>query len=97
MEKSVNKTALIKEISKSTGVSLKDVQNVINSFISTIYLHLSNGETVQIQELGTFKKVHYKKRGAFNIRARKKMTIPAQDLVRFKISTKLRKLYKERG
>lgn len=94
MSQHVTKKQLNKEISQLTGISQADSNTIIDTFINLIYSHLKEGDSIKLQKLGTFSKVHYNKRSGFDIRKRKKIVIPAYDSVRFKVAPKLRKLFK---
>ncbi len=50
----MNKTELVDEISKETGLTKKDSEAALKSFIGVVSKELSKGDDVQIIGFGTF-------------------------------------------
>ncbi|EFU43544.1 histone family protein DNA-binding protein [Paenibacillus vortex V453] len=50
----MNKTDLINNISGKSGLTKKDVENVLNGFLGEITDALANGDKVQLIGFGTF-------------------------------------------
>ncbi|MGV2644068.1 HU family DNA-binding protein, partial [Clostridium perfringens] len=50
----MNKTDLINNISGKSGLTKKDVENVLNGFLGEITEALANGDKVQLIGFGTF-------------------------------------------
>lgn len=50
----MNKTELVDEISKETGLTKKDSEAALKSFIGVVTKELSKGDDVQIIGFGTF-------------------------------------------
>jgi DNA-binding protein HU-beta len=92
----MNKTELIKKLSKKTGLSLKDSEAAVDSIFNAksgkgiIAVELDAGKKVTIPGFGTFKTVPRKARMGVNPKTGQKMQIPAKNYVTFKAGKTLK-------
>ncbi len=86
----MNKTDLIENIVKSTGMKKKDVDVVVTAFIASIEQALANGEKVQISGLGSFEVKERAERVGRNPQTKEKITIPAAKYPAFSASKALK-------
>ena len=90
----MTKKDLIKDIAHSTKATQTLVENVINTFLSSIAKSLKAGKPVQLVGFGTFKKVKRGPRKGRNPRTGEIINIAAGIRVRFVASSKLIKSVK---
>lgn len=92
----MNKTELVKKLSKKTGLSLKDSEAAVDSIFNAksgkgiIAVELDSGKKVTIPGFGTFKTVPRKARMGVNPKTGQKMQIPAKNYVTFKAGKTLK-------
>ncbi len=86
----MNKTELIENIVKSTGMKKKDVDVVVTAFIASIEQALADGEKVQISGLGSFEVKERAERIGRNPQTKEKITIPAAKYPAFSASKALK-------
>jgi len=92
----MNKTELIKKLSKKTGLSLKDSEAAVATIFAAksgqgiIAVELDAGKKVTIPGFGTFKTVARKARTGVNPKTGQKMQIPAKKYVTFKAGKTLK-------
>ncbi len=86
----MNKTDLIENIVKSTGMKKKDVDVVVTAFIASIEQALADGEKVQISGLGSFDVKERAERTGRNPKTKEKITIPAAKYPAFSASKALK-------
>ncbi len=86
----MNKTELIENITKTTGVKKKDVETVVLAFVNSIEQALVNGEKVQISGLGSFDVKTRAERAGRNPKTKEKITIPASKYPAFSASKSLK-------
>jgi len=80
----VTKEDLLKKVAQETGLTIKASNEAIQSFSKNIIAGLKKGESIRLNELGTFS---VSKRGARigrNPQSGKELNIPAKNVVRFK-------------
>ena len=80
----MEKTELITEVAKDTGIAEEEAGKIIEAFISTIKEGLSRGEKVTISGFGTFSLSKRKERDFLNPRTKKLHKIPEKFLPNFK-------------
>jgi len=79
----MNKTELIQELAKKTGMSLKDARAAVNAIFSTvpregiIATEVAKGQRVQLTGFGTFERRNRKRRKGRNPQTKAEMIIPA--------------------
>jgi len=84
----MNKSQLIRAVSRSTGVELYAVEAVVGRTLAEIYAATKKGEHVTLRGFGTFKVVVRKKRLARNIRAGKSIAVPSKRYVKLVMSSR---------
>jgi integration host factor subunit beta len=83
----VNYNELLKEVSRDTGISVKDVKLVVNSFIDKIKDKLVKGFEINILTFCKFKPAEVSERNAYSFKLGKvtgvpKRLLPKCDFVR---------------
>ena len=86
----MNKTDLIENVVKATGMRKKDVDIVVTAFIASIEQALADGEKVQISGLGSFDVKERAERIGRNPKTKEKITIPAAKYPAFSASKALK-------
>lgn len=86
----MNKTELIENVVKATGMKKKDVEAVVSAFVDSIEEALANGEKVQISGLGSFDVKQRAERVGRNPKTKEKITIPAAKYPAFSASKTLK-------
>jgi DNA-binding protein HU-beta len=80
----VNKSGLVAEVSKRTGLSKADVGRVIDAAIDGIRVTVIKGERVTLADFGTFERKRRNRRIARNPRKPETpIVVPARDLPAF--------------
>lgn len=86
----MNKTELVSAIVAKTGVSKKDTEATINSFVEVVSDELAKGEKVQLIGFGTFETRERAAREGVNPQTKAKITIPASIAPAFKAGKALK-------
>lgn len=86
----MNKTEMIENVAKATGMKKKDIEAIMVAFVDTIELALVNGEKVQISGLGSFDVKERAERVGRNPKTKEKITIPASKYPAFSASKSLK-------
>jgi len=81
----MNKSDLIKKVSKELDMPLPDVTQVINCFFEEMSESLKN-EDLYLKDFGSFKKVIRKARIAYNPSSREPIQVPEKEVIKFKPS-----------
>lgn len=90
----MNKTDLINNIAKKSGLSKKDVEAVLNSFVGEVETALSEGDKVQLIGFGTFETRKRSGRVGRNPQTGKEIEIPESKVPAFKAGNKLKEAVK---
>jgi DNA-binding protein HU-beta len=90
----MNKTDLINNIASKSGLTKKDVETVLNSFLSEVSDALAAGEKVQLIGFGTFETRTRSGRVGRNPQTGKTINIPASKVPAFKAGNKLKEAVK---
>lgn len=90
----MNKTDLINNISNKSGLTKKDVENVLNGFLGEITEALANGDKVQLIGFGTFETRKRAGRTGRNPQTGKTIEIPESNVPAFKAGNKLKEAVK---
>lgn len=90
----MNKTDLINNIATKSGLSKKDVESVLNSFLGEVTDALANGDKVQLIGFGTFETRKRSSRVGRNPQTGDEMQIPASVIPAFKAGNKLKEAVK---
>ena len=88
----MKKAELITEVAQKTGLSKKDVNEVINATIETIEEALQNGKKISFIGFGSFETVTRAPRVARVPKTGKEVHIPETKAVKFKAGKKLKEL-----
>lgn len=75
--KTVGKSDLISRVAQETGVTNRQTEKVVNTFIESVTKSLSKGEDVRITGFGTFKVAERAARKGRHPRTGQEMHIPA--------------------
>ncbi|HDN85182.1 MAG TPA: HU family DNA-binding protein [Candidatus Aerophobetes bacterium] len=79
----MNKAELIEEVSNRTGVTKKNVGNVINAVIKVVSDALKNGSRVTLVDFGSFQVIEKKARRGVNPQTKESIQIPAKKVPKF--------------
>ncbi|KOP65726.1 HU family DNA-binding protein [Paenibacillus solani] len=90
----MNKTDLINNISSKSGLTKKDVENVLNGFLGEITDALANGDKVQLIGFGTFETRKRAGRTGRNPQTGNTIEIPESNVPAFKAGNKLKEAVK---
>lgn len=80
----MNKAKLVEQMSKVTKLPKSTCKECLEAFISTIGNALKQGKAVVLTGFGTFSVMKRKSRMGINPVTKKKMTIPAKKVPKFK-------------
>ena len=86
----MNKTELVAAMVNETSLAKKDVEAVLNSFISVVTKELKSGERVQLVGFGTFEVTERAARTGRNPSTQETIEIPASKAPRFKVGKALK-------
>lgn len=86
----MTKKDLIHEIAAKSGMTLKDVDAVLDAANATILDAVKNGEKVPVLNLGSVEVETRKERSGFNPATQEKIVIPAKKVPKFKASVTLK-------
>ncbi len=92
----MNKTNLIDEVAKSTGLKKKDAEIAVNAVFSKIEEALKADEKVQIVGFGTFEVKERAARKGINPATREEITIPASRKLAFTVGKTLKATLNEK-
>ena len=86
----MNKTELIAEIAKKSGLSKKDAEKALNATLDTVTETLAAGEKVQLVGFGGFEVKSREARMGRNPKTKETIEIPASKLPVFKAGKALK-------
>ena len=86
----MNKTELVNAMTTETGVSKKDVEKVLNSFINVVSNEMANKGKVQLVGFGTFETRQRAARTGLNPQTKEEIKIPACTAPAFKAGKALK-------
>ncbi|WP_281883896.1 HU family DNA-binding protein [Paenibacillus sp. YYML68] len=90
----MNKMDLINNIAEKSGMSKKDVESVLNSFIGEVTDALATGDKVQLIGFGTFETRKRSGRTGRNPQTGQEIVIPESNVPAFKAGNKLKEAVK---
>ncbi|WP_019536412.1 HU family DNA-binding protein [Paenibacillus ginsengihumi] len=90
----MNKTDLINSIADKSGLTKKDVESVLNSFLGEVTDALANGEKVQLIGFGTFETRKRSGRTGRNPQTGQEIVIAESTVPVFKAGNKLKEAVK---
>ena len=88
----MNKAELVNAMATETGVSKKDVEKVLNSFINVVSNEMANKGKVQLVGFGTFETRQRAARTGLNPQTKEEIKIPASKAPAFKAGKALKEL-----
>jgi DNA-binding protein HU-beta len=77
------KTALIDDVTKATGLTRKQVEQVVNATLATIQRQVQSGQNVTLTGFGSFKLSQRSARRGTNPQTKQPMEIPARVAAHF--------------
>lgn len=86
----MNKTMLVEEMAKKTGLSKKDTEATLKAFTDTVAAALKNGDNVQLVGFGTFEVTERAARTGRNPQTGAEMKIAASKAPKFKAGKALK-------
>lgn len=86
----MNKAELVNAMATETGVSKKDVEKVLNSFINVVSNQMANKGKVQLVGFGTFETRQRAARTGLNPQTKEEIKIPACTAPAFKAGKALK-------
>ncbi len=81
----MNKQELIKAMAEKNSLSVKENEEVLNSFIKTVEETVGNGDSVSLIGFGTFERRERAARTGINPQTNEKIEIPAKKVPAFKV------------
>ncbi len=85
----MSKKEFVEAYAKATGETKKRAEELVNEFLGTVEETLVNGESVQFVGWGTFEVRKRAARTGRNPQSDEIITIPAKNVVKFKVGKKL--------
>ncbi|MCE2615408.1 MAG: HU family DNA-binding protein [Phocaeicola sp.] len=90
----MNNKEFIAELSKRSNLSVKETNNLVSSFIDLLSDELQNGDSITLNNFGTFEVKKKLERISVNPISRQRMLIPPKLVVNFRPSTFLKEKFK---
>ena len=91
----MTKADIVNAIAGTTGLTKRDVSDVVELLLATVVEALSRGDRIEIRGFGTFKTVRRASRVARNPRKGEAIAIPARNLPVFQPSKEFRSLVEQ--
>jgi DNA-binding protein HU-beta len=82
----MTKKELVNAIAENAGLSMKDANESLNSFVGAFGAAMKKGERIQLPGMGTFKVTTRSARVVRNPQTGEKLNVPAKKVVKFKAS-----------
>ena len=86
----MNKAELVKAMANETGLTKKDVESVLNSFVNVVSNELAKEEKIQLVGFGTFETRKRSARTGRNPQTNEEIKIPASTVPAFKAGKALK-------
>ena len=80
----MTKKELVSAIAENAGLSMKDANEALNSFVGAFGDAMKKGERIQLPGMGTFKVDTRSARVVRNPQTGEKLNVPAKKVVKFK-------------
>ncbi|MBO4381843.1 MAG: HU family DNA-binding protein [Bacteroidales bacterium] len=90
----MNKTELINAMAEKAGLTKVQAKNALDAFMSTTSDVLKKGDKLSLVGFGTFEVKKRAARKGLNPATKKAIKIPAKNVVKFKVGSKLGNLKK---
>jgi len=81
----LTKSELFKLLAEQTGLKKKDVENIMQALVNTIYKTLKKEYKIKLEGLGVFQLKDRKARLARNPRTGETVKVPAKKVVKFRV------------
>lgn len=91
----MTKKEIIKATSKETGVTIKDITEILSAAEKVLVDNLTKGEIIRLAGLGAFSVIRVKARESVDPRDQSPIVIPAHNKVKFKCSQTLTRAVNE--
>ena len=88
----MNKSELVKAMADETGLTQKDAEKALNSFVNQVSNALANKDKVQLVGFGTFETRERAERTGVNPQTKEQIKIPATTAPAFKAGKALKDL-----
>ena len=85
----MNKHDVVTKMAKNSGITARQAEKALNSFLLVVEEALKKGEQVRFVGFGTFYVVKRKARKGRNPRTGEEIKIPARKVIRFRPSKRL--------
>lgn len=83
----MQKKEIVAKIAEKTDLKLKDINAVLDGFVSVVEDAFNSGERVELRGFGNFIKKTRKARKGCNFKTGKVIDVPAKDVLTFKQSS----------
>ena len=81
----MTKSELFKLLAEQTGLKKKEVENIMQALVNTIYKTLKKEHKIKLEGLGVFQLKDRKARLARNPRTGETVKVPAKKVVKFRV------------
>lgn len=88
----INKAALVLLVKEKLGCTARESRQIIRAFSEIFVEQIKAGKTIRFDTLGKFFMIHKKARNGINPITKEKMVMPAQNVLKFKLFNKAKKL-----
>lgn len=86
----IQKSDIIKQVAEKTGATIKDVENTINNFLSTVQENLKGNDKIQFTGFGSFNAKNVAARKGRNPATGAEIEISARRQVTFSVGKELK-------
>ena len=90
----INKDNLIDQVTNTTRIAHKNVEEIINAFLEQIISHLSTGEKINLTGFGTFEAKDRKGRRGVDPRTLQPIEIPTVKVAKFRAGKTMKEAVK---
>lgn len=90
----INKDNLIDQVTNTTRIAHKNVEEIINAFLEQIINHLSTGEKINLTGFGTFEAKDRKGRRGVDPRTLQPIEIPTVKVAKFRAGKTMKEAVK---
>ena len=90
----MNKSELVKVLSEEAGMTIKDSEKFLNSFVDIVTKTLKKGDEISLVGFGAFSVVKRAARTGINFKTKKVVKIPESKGVKFKPGKTLKEAVK---
>jgi nucleoid DNA-binding protein len=87
----MTKADLVEKVAEVTGLTKKEISNVVDAFLVAVSDAMGNGNNIEIRGFGSFKVKTRKGRAARNPRTGEAVSVPEKKVPVFKPSIELKK------